>query len=183
MSEATSIEILKEEEPYCLDNMRLAKDPETKECKAFYNTCDVPEGWDIVEDCNIIEEIEEESDVVCIQVTQPAKNIITGECKIFGTPCDVPEGWKNVNSCSEIKLLDKQTYIYEKESFSLFQTKFDELIYKITKDFTTEEKNKVIEVRNDIMLILKNYESGLITKEKTIKKLKELILNYKNLIK
>ncbi len=182
LSDPVIIDVVKEETPYCLKNLRLARNPETKECKAFYNTCDVPSTWEVVEDCNSTEDNIEDNNTNCLQVAQPAKNLLTWKCKIYSSSCDVPDGWTKVSTCKEIKLLNKKIYHYENKAFNVFQSKFDILINKKIAKFDIDKKNKIIEIRNSIMLVLKNYEIWIIKKDKTIKNLLNLIKEYKKKI-
>ncbi len=83
----------------CIQVITPAEDPETGECEEFPTPCDVPDGWETVDECPV--DNGGGDDEMCIQVITPAEDPDTGECEEFPTPCDVPDGWETVDECPE----------------------------------------------------------------------------------
>lgn len=100
---------------FCAQVVVRARNPLNGEIKEFGTPCDVPKGWEEIEnsvgsDSNAdtatntpapsdatstpLPLNEEQS--ACIQVITRARNMTTGEERDFPTPCDVPQGWQIV---------------------------------------------------------------------------------------
>lgn len=83
-----------EDEPvFCIQVITPAVNSANGECKEFPTPCDIPNGWETVDACPVVEC--EEGDFFAI-------NPETGECRDYSSSCDVPENFTLTESCEKV---------------------------------------------------------------------------------
>lgn len=88
--------------------------------------------------------------------------------------------WTSNNSSSSVSIYYP---IFKTKTFEDFMIKFDDLLFIRTKSLSADDSNKVMEIRNNIIKALENYENWKSTKSQVIATIIENVKNFRLYIK